>query len=100
MAQAIVLRHRDGIPFNRLIHGVPPFTGLESYLSQQAPPDLHDVHATCSTFIASMKRFASRIDASISRISTAISDSIEARFPLSEAIARALRLCLRNSTWS
>ena len=62
------------------------------------PPGIREVHDTWSTFIASMKRFASRIDASISRISTAMSDSIEARLPLSEAIAWALRVCLRNST--
>ena len=71
-----------------------------SQVALAIPPGIRDVHDTCSTFIASMKRFASRIDASISRISTAMSDSIEARLPLSEAIAWALRLCLRNSTWS
>ncbi len=62
----------------------------------QASPEIRDVHETFITFIASIKRLASRIDASISRISTAMSASIEARLPLSEAIARAFRLCLRR----
>ena len=73
-------------------------TGLAAHhvVALAIPPGIRDVHETCATFIASIKRLASRIDASISRIGTAMSASMEATVALERGDRTGIEVVLEK----